>query len=160
MADSKLAFLLRAFPDEKVCIEDNGGKAVIFNPFSGDNIEVYYDEDDFHPFCAGFSFQHRHFDDEEAVAQWIKEIVCGKKFAIEFFRNGGNCFGGEIEELRHMSYEELEQRTGYYGAAKLYEVADSFKVRGWHKEKNFDEVFALQEDGTVRVEINQPGEGK
>ena len=78
MADSKLAFLVKAFPDEKVCIEDDGAKAVIFNPFGGENLEVYYDEADFHQFYASFSFQHRHLDDEEAAARWIKEIVSGK----------------------------------------------------------------------------------
>ncbi len=162
MADNKLLFLLSAFLNEKLCIENDGEKAVIFNPFGGENIEVYYDEDNFSHFLAIFSFQHRHLDDEGEVIDWSGKITSGKIFAIEFFKNGRNCFGGEIssEELEHLSYQQLERRTGYYGAAKLYEVADSFKVRGWNKEKDFDGVFVLQENGAVRLEINQPGEGK
>lgn len=42
--------------------------------------------------------------------------------------------------------------TGYYGTTKLIDIADSFKVRGWNTESNFDAVLVLEKDGTVAIE--------
>lgn len=154
MAENRLAFLMNAFPDYKVHISDDGLHAVIFNPFYGENVNVDFYEDDYTPFIACFSFQHRHFTDEEDVIDWTNKIISGRRSAIEFFKDGKNRFGGDIEEekLDNISYEELEQYAGYYGTTKLIDIVDSFKVRGRNTESNFDAVLVLEKDGTVAIE--------
>ncbi len=153
MAENNLSFLKNAFSDYNVQISDDGTHAIMISPFDGENIDVDYDEaDTYTPFTAYFSFQHRHLSGKEDVVDWINEIVLGKKFAIEFFKDGENRFGGEIEaeKLVNTSYEKLGQETGYYNT--LIEVSDSFKVRGWNPKNNFDAVFVCGEDGTVAIE--------
>lgn len=74
--------------------------------------------------------------------------------AIEFFKNGQNCFGGEItaEELDEITYKKLERYAVYYGTTKLLNIVDSFKIRGWNIESNFDADFILEKDGTIAIE--------
>lgn len=109
--------------------------------------------DDEYEFIVCFSFQHRHFEDEEDVVEWICEIIKGNKLAIEFFHKEQRCFGSEIEktELQDLSYEKLEQFTGYYGLTKLSDLADSFKVRGWDCENNFDFTFICEVNGNITL---------
>lgn len=120
----------------------DGTQVKIFNPFYEENIKIeYVAEDDRTPFTVYFSFQHRHLKDEKDVIDYIKEIMEGKKFAIEFFQNNRKRFGGDIEaeQLYDLSYEKLEEQLlGHFSKTKLYEIADSFKVRGWSKDGNFD----------------------
>ena len=73
--------------------------------------------------------------------------------AIEFFSGGRNALGGDItsDELKELTYEMPERKTGYYGAVPLKKTADSFKVRGWNEDSNFDATFILREYGTVGI---------
>lgn len=155
MTQNKLEFLSDAFSEYKVEFSDDFTTAVILNPLYNENVKVYYEEaDDYSPFITCFSFQHCHLCDEDEVVGWINDIITGKLFAIEFFKNDQRRFGGEIEaeELKDLSYEKLGQRFGYFGVSKLYQNADSFKVRGWNKNQNFDAVFVMNEDGTISIE--------
>ena len=155
MPDNSLLFLKNAFSKYEVEVSDDCTNAVIFNPFSDENISVhYYEEDNFTPFCACFSFQHCHLMDEEDVTEWIGEIISGRKLAIEFFKSGQRCFGSEIEadELTDLSYTKLEQFFGYFGLTKLFNIADSFKVRGWDYRKNFDAIFVCMADGSTVIQ--------
>jgi len=79
--------------------------------------------------------------------------INGNVFSIEYFNNDTRCFGGDItaEELKDLSYDTLEQNTGYYGITKLKDCADSFKLRGWHRDHNFDAVFVTDEDGSITI---------
>ncbi|MDD5924196.1 MAG: hypothetical protein PUC88_05350 [Clostridia bacterium] len=154
MADHKLIFLKNAFSKYDVQFSEGFTKATIVNPFYDQNITVYYDEDDdFTPFCVSFSFQHCHLIDEEDVVEWINSIIAGNKFAIEFFNNGQQCFGSEIEskELLDLSYEKLEQFTGYYGSTKLLSIVDTFKVRGWNNQHNFDATFVCENNEHILI---------
>ena len=74
--------------------------------------------------------------------------------AIEFFKNGQDCFGGDIKskELDEITYKELEQCTGYYGTIKLLNIVDFIKIRGRNIESNFDAVLVLEKDGTIIIE--------
>ena len=74
-------------------------------------------------------------------------------FAIEFFKGGERRFGGDItaQELEDLSYEKLEQKTGYYGSTKLIDCADMFKVRGWSGKNSFDAMFVVGESGKVDI---------
>ena len=154
MAENKLVFLKTAFPGYQVSFSDDFTEAMIVNPLYEENITVYYEEGyDFEPFIACFSFQHGHFESEEDVIAWVSEIIAGRTLAIEFFRNDQRCFGGEIEaeKLQELSYTMLERFTGYYGGTKLWEVADSFKIRGWDKKNDMDVALVSAPDGTVTL---------
>ena len=151
-----LAFLKGPFSKYNIIISEDGYHATICNPFSHENIRVeYFPADDFTPYIVYFSFQHCHLLDEENVIEWVSEIIDGKRCAIEFFANHANLFGGDIEasSLENLSYTSLEQYTGYYGIHKLYQFADSFKVRGWDSKHNFDGKFVKNDDGTISLDI-------
>ena len=104
-------------------------------------------------FIVCFSFQHRHFEDDDDLVDWIRNIISGNTLAIEFFNNEKRGFGGEIaaEELQDLSYEKLEHFTGYYGLTKLFDVADSFKIRGWDSNYNFDYTMTCEADGSIAI---------
>ena len=149
-----LNFLIVPFSKYKIDFSKDGTKAIIFNPFGNENIEVeYYNTNKKTPFIVRFSFQHRHLDSEKDVLDYIKEIIDGKIVAIEFFKDGKKSFGGDIEteKLADMSYEKLEQLTGFCGATKLYHVADSFKARGWNESNSFDAVLPNDSCGKIII---------
>jgi len=146
-------FLIKQFPNDEIVILEDDSLAEIINTFGKDNIKVYYDSDDFSPYIVCFAFQHVHLCDEEAVIDYINDIICGNLFSIEFFRDGERCFGGDItaDRLKELSYKTLERYTGYYGGTKLIECADMFKVRGWNSNNNFDATFVIDECGIVTI---------
>ncbi len=154
MADNKLVFLTSAFAKYNVHFTEDFTKATLVNPFYEENITVYYcEDDDFTPFCVCFSFQHCHLTNQKDVVEWINQIIAGSKLAIEFFNHGQKCFGSEIdsEELLDLSYEKLEQLTGYYGLTKLFSIVDTFKVRGWNNQHNFDAAFVCEDNGRTLI---------
>lgn len=152
----KLDFLKEHYSKYSIEFASNGEFAAIINPFSDEHIKVeYYVDDEYTPYITRFSFQHCHLTDEESVVEWIDDIINCRRYAIEFFRNGKNCFGGDIEadELIDLTYEKLERYIGYWGITKLYEAADCFKVRGWDKYNNFDGKFNSNSEGETVIEI-------
>lgn len=147
-------FLIKQFSNHEIVILEDESLAEIINAFGKDNIKVYYDsDDDFSPYILCFAFQHVHLCGEEAVIDYIKDIISGNLFSIEFFHNGQRCFGGDItaDRLKELSYKALERYTGYYGGTKLIECADMFKVRGWNSNNNFDATFVIDECGMVTI---------
>ena len=75
---------------------------------------------------------------------------------IEFFKCGKRCFGGDIEAqvLQDLSYETLEEYFSDFPFGKLKDIADSFKVRGWKPDANFDAVFDVDACGKIAIKIN------
>ena len=132
----------------------DGDFVEIINPFGCENIMVeYIPDDDFTPYIVYFAFQHCHMCDVEDIVEYICDLIEGKRFSIEFFKNGARYFGGDIvaEELKELSYEILEQYSGYYGLHKLKDLVDSFKLRGWNPKDNFDAVFVISDNGSAEV---------
>ncbi len=151
---NRLAFIATHFSDYKVHFSEDKNLLEISNPFYNENIRIeYVPEDEWTPYIVYFSFQHRHMNDEEDMIEYISNIINGNVFSIEFFKDGKRRFGGDIEaqELKELSYETLEQHTGYYGMAKLKDIADSFKVRGWSQDANFDAIFIIDTCGKIAI---------
>ena len=150
MTNNKLVFLKKAFAEFEIQFSEDNMEATIVNPNYNEHIDVYDEE---YQFTVCFSYQHRHFDTEEELAQWIREVINGDTFAIEFFSGEKRYCGSDIdgELLRSLSYEKLEQFTGYYGGTKLIDLSDSCKVRSWDGKNNFDFVFRKEADGTVTL---------
>lgn len=150
MKTNRLLFLKDAFTGFELKFADDYSSAAIVNPNYNENITVYDEE---YEFIACFSFQHRHFEDEDEIIEWIRKIISGNKFAIEFFCKGQQRFGSEIEseKLPNLSYEQLKQFTGYYGLSELLSIADTFKVRGWNNQHNFDATLVRDDNGHVLI---------
>ena len=153
MSKNNYTFLNNHFSSHKINYLECKDSIEIVNPFGKGNIVVDYDSADSTPFMVMFSFQHRHIEDEKGVVEYVTDIIDENVFAIEFFKNGERCFGGDVtaEELKDLSYEKLEQKTGYYGSAKLIDCADAFKVRGWSDKNNFDATFVVDKSGKVEI---------
>ena len=155
IVEDKLNFLKEHFSSYEVKLSEDGKSAAIINPFGKENIEVrHVPEDDFTPYIVYFAFQHAHICDEENVIEYINEIIDGNVLSIEFFRNGARCFGGDIspEELKDLSYTALAQSMRAWGIMNLKDRADSFALRGWRDNHNFDGVFVVDEKGAVTIE--------
>ena len=150
MSNNRLIFLKDAFPEFELQYTDDYSTAIVVNPNCDENITVYDDESEF---TVCFSFQHRHFQDKDDLIEWIHKIISGNTFAIEFFNHEQRGFGGEIdaEELQDLTYEKLEQFTGYFGLTKLLDMADSFKIRGWDSNNNFDYTIVCEANGTIAI---------
>lgn len=150
MSNNRLLFLKDAFHGCKLQFADDYSNATIVNPDYDENITVYDDEFEF---TVCFSFQHRHFEEENDIIEWIHKIIYGNTFAIAFFKHKQRGFSGEIgaEELQDLTYEKLEQFTGYFGLTKLLDVADSFKIRGWDSKNNFDYAITCEANGTIAM---------
>ena len=150
MSKKRLEFLKDTFLGLDLQMADDEASMVILNPNYDENITVYDDE---YEYIVCFSFQHRHFEDEDDIIAWIRKIITGNTFAIEFFNNEQRCFGSEIdtEELQGLTYKKLEQFTGYYGLTKLLDVADSFKIRSWDGKNNFDYTMICEGNGNVVI---------
>ena len=153
MSKNNYTFLTNHFSSYEIIYLESKDSVEIVNPFGKDNIIVDYDPADPTPFMVMFSFQHRHIEDENGVIEYINDIVNEKVFSIEFFKDGERHFGGDItaQELEDLSYENLEQRTGYYGSTKLIDCADMFKVRGWSGKNSFDAMFVVSESGKIEI---------
>ena len=150
MSENRLIFLKDAFPELELKFTDDFSGAEIVNPNYDENIVVRDDEVEFTVF---FSFLHCHFEDEEDVIEWIRQIIFGITLAIEFFHHEQAVFGGEIdvEVFKSLTYEKLERSQGYYGIIELSDVADSFKIRGWDRKNNFDYTINCDANGNVRI---------
>ena len=152
---NRLEFIAKRFSNHHISLSKDNNLLEIFNPYGGENITVeYVPDDEWTPYILYFAFQHWHLNDEEDIIEHIIDIVEGNIFSIEFFENDIRRFGGDIEaqELQELSYETLEQYTGYYGITKLKEIIDSFKVRGWKTDANFDAKLIIDEFGNVTIQ--------
>lgn len=149
----ELSFLSKYIAKYRIDISDDLESAIIYNPISDENIYIEYDKaDESSPFLLSFSFQHVHLTDKKSATEWIDEIISENLYTIEYFSNAKRLFGGEItaEELNVLSYEFLEQDTGYFGITKLFQIADRFKVRGWSGKNDFDGQF-VKKDGKIEI---------
>ena len=153
VSKNNYAFLINHFSSYEIIYLESEDSVEIVNPFCKDNIIVDYDVNNPTPFTVRFSFQHRHIKDEKGVIEYITDIINENIFPIEFFKNGERRFGGDVtaQELKDLSYEKLEQKTGYYGSTKLIDCADAFKVRGWSGKNNFDATLVIGESGKIEI---------
>ena len=136
------------------CTED-GNRLDIINPFGKDPIRIHVENDPDTPYMVCFSFQHRHLATIDEVIAYASDIIGGNVFAIEFFKDGRNFMGSDLDakEVRELPQGIPERFLGQ-GQIKLFDVADSFKVRGWGKGADLDGRFIKDEQGNVRIQIN------
>ena len=149
-----LSFLSSYISKYRMDVSDDLESAIIYNPNSEDHLYIEYNKTDgFSPYMLSFSFQHVHLTDEESAKEWIDAILSEDVFSIEYFSGEERRFGGQIsaQELSKLSYDFLEQDTGYYGLTKLFQIVDHFRVRGWSKKNDFDGYFVMTDD-TIQID--------
>lgn len=156
MVNNNLVVIAAHFSNHMTHFSKDKNLLEIVNPFGNENIKIeYVPEDEWTPYILYFSFQHWHMNDEEDIIEHIHDIINGKLFSIEFFKGNKRCFGGDIEakDLQELSYKTLENYLGDFQMSKLKDIADSFKVRGWKADTNFDAVFDVDNYGKVAIKI-------
>ena len=148
---TELLSIAEQFSEYDVQFSNTGESFDIINPFGKDSIRVCMENDVHEPYMVCFSFQHRHLATADEVIAYVSDIIGGNVFAIEFFKDGRKRFGGDLDaqEVRELSYDMLARFLGCFGASELIDVADSFKVRGWAQDGDFDAKFITGEMGKV-----------
>ena len=155
MWSNNLADIAAHFSEYAARFSEDESVLEIVNPFGNENIKIeYVPEDEWTPYILYFSFQHWHLNDEENIIEIIRDIIDGKLLSIEFFKNDKRRFGGDIEiqDLQDLSYEALEN---YFSDLQIniIDVADTFKVRGWKADVNFDAAFDVDSHGEIVIKI-------
>ena len=154
----KLDFIQKAFQSLKTEISQDGETITIFNQHFKDNIVIDYEFyvstdglDSFEQYTAAFSYQHRHFENEKDIIQWIENVIKGSLLAIEFFKGDENRFGGEISysSVSQLTHDIFVEKYGYYNG---FSQCDNFKIRSWSGENDYDGIiYKNQEKGTYIV---------
>ena len=155
MFQNNLVAIASQFSDYVTYLSEDKTFLEILNPFGNENIKLeYVSKDEWTPYILYFSFQHWHMNDEEDIIEHIYDIINGKLLSIEFFKGNKRCFGGDIEaqDLQDLSYETLN--NNFSGLRmNIIDIADSFKVRGWKADANFDAVFDVDSCGEIVIKI-------
>ena len=135
-----------------------GGKVNLFVLSGGTDVDLFSSDRIFTVtgiFNCGYSEINSSYSfiNEESAKKWIDSILSEDVFSIEYFCGEDRRFGGQIsaQELRNLSYDYLEQDTGYYGITKLFQIADHFKIRGWSRKNDFDGYF-VEKDNTIQID--------
>lgn len=152
---SKFPFLAEYSASMRIDLSDDLESAIVYNPHGGENLSAVYDPaDEYSPYMLAFSTQHVHLRDAEEAEAWAKGIIQGEICALEFFRDGRDCFGGEIttDELRKLSYESLEGSDFHCFPKPLFAIADSFRIRSWNGENDIDgRIFEKNGKGEIEI---------
>ncbi len=153
----KLDFIKNAFDNLQTELSQDGEAITIFNPYSKGNITIDYEFyestdglDSFEQYTAQFSYQHRHFSNENDVLEWIQGVTDGKILAIELFCGAKNRRGGEIyfSNVDNLKKDVCE----YISASK---ECDNFKIRSYNGENDYDGYILNDEQRGTYIVINK-----
>ena len=112
-------------------------------------IKVYY-EPDMQEYIVTFATQHLHIDEEDELIDAVFRFANAGVAAIEFYENGKNRFGGQIETslLDHLTYDSLRTRFGYL---QLDISQMTFRVYAWDQKYCFEGSFVKSAENTVQI---------
>ena len=134
--------------DVDICVKDDTETVYIRNGQFNFSIVVDYYPEDYHKYLLRFATQHRDTSSKDDLISYISSFANAEKAAIEFYKDGTNCFGGEIETvvLDDLTYSSLRLKFGYHDL-KDY----TFSVRAWDKRFCFDAHFEKDDSGNVTI---------
>lgn len=159
MRKNELYRIAEHFSAYEVRFSDDGDSLQIINPFGKDAILVECDGEAY-IVCVTAHF-HIHLEPVEQVVAYVRNILEGKRVIIEFYKDGNWSMSADLksQELRELSYTSLSQRMHMVRDGKvvpygdlLIEAADSFHVRGWAQDVDFDAVFVRDGQGNVTIQ--------
>ena len=155
MNRQELLAIAELFSAYNVQFSTGGERFDIINPFGKDSISVYIENDSDTPYTVCFSFNHVHLETPEQVIAYVNDIIGGNVFVIGLFKDGRQRMGGNLdkEEMRALSYDTLARFVRSFHDIKLIDVVDSFKVRGWMQNADFDAKFGTDKIGNVSIQI-------
>lgn len=143
-------FLKELFSEYVVDIrsEEDGETVYIRNSMFDFPIVVDYYPDDYYKYLLRFATQHMDTSSKDDLITCIRFYANVEKAAIEFYKDGKNRFGGEIETavLDDLTYNSLRLKFGYHDL-KDY----TFSVRAWDKKYCFDAHFEKDDSGNVTI---------
>lgn len=147
----KFDYICKKFSDYEIERGNEQGVeyiSIIKNGFR-EPIKVYY-ESDMQEYIVTFATQHLHIDEDDDLINVVSEFANATIAAIEFYENGKNIFGGQIETnlLENLSYDTL--RT-YFGYLHLDISQMIFRVYAWNKEYCFEGSFVKSASNTVKI---------
>lgn len=146
------SFLKDLFPnfDVDIRVEDGTETVYIKNRQFDYPIIIHYFPEDHYSYLLRFATQHRDTSSKEELIQYALSFANVEKAAIEFYLNGKNRFGGEIDIslLDNITYDSLRNRFGY----PQRDLTDyTFKVRAWDTRYCFDCRFEKDDAGSVEI---------
>ncbi len=148
----KLDFLYEHFSNYeiKTCNEFEVECFKICDPDFEEPIKVYCEFGEVNIYTVCFATQHMHITDKNVLIETITNYANGTIAAIEFYKDGKNCFGGQIEVkyLADITYNSL---CGYFGYENLDMTHLTFKVYAWDKEYCFEGFFEKTFFDTVQI---------
>lgn len=135
----------------------------IVNPFGKDPIHVECEGELLSaPYIVWCSVYHVHLETEDQVIKFVSDIIEGRTLIISLFKDDHLCMSADLDsqELRDLSYTMLSKHFGFdgrltpYGTrGKLIDRADSFKIRGWAQDADFEAKFITDEQGNVSIQV-------
>ncbi len=158
MKRKELLAIAEQFAAYDVRFSDGKDSFEIKNPFGKGPILVECDGEAY-IVCYAANF-HVHLEPAEQVIAYVRDILEGKKVIIEIYKDGRWRMSADLnpQELRELSFTSLSQRMHMVRDGKvvpygdrLIEAADSFHVRGWAQDVDFDAVFVRDEQGNVTI---------
>ncbi len=134
-----------------ICFEEDVETVYIRNSLFDFPIVVDYYPDDYYKYLLRFATQHRDTSSKDDLISYISSFTNAEKAAIEFYKDGTNRFGGEIETavLHDLTYNSLRLKVGY-DDLKDY----TFSVRAWDKRFCFDAHFEKDDSGNITTVKN------
>ncbi len=146
------SFIKELFSEYDVEIQKENGIEIAYirNIRFEDPIVIHYFPDDYYTYLLQFATQHRDTSSKDELIQSALAFANAEKAAIEFFENGKNRLGGEIEVsiLDKITYDKL--RT-YFGYPYFDLTKHTFKVRAWDAQYCFDGHF--ENSGSNSIDI-------
>ena len=115
-----------------------------------DEIVIHHFPDDYYTYLLRFATQHRDTSSKDDLIEYALSFANAEKAAIEFFEDGNNRFGGEIEVslLDNLTYDDLRNHFGY----PHLDLTDlTFKIRAWDSRYCFDGYFEISECGAINI---------
>lgn len=122
--------------------------SIIKNGFSKP-IKVYY-ESAIGAYTVTFATQHLHIERDDDLINAVSEFANGSIAAIEFYENGKNKFGGQIETnlLDNLTYDTFLTYFGYL----IYDISRmTFRVYAWDKKYCFEGSFVKSAENTYQI---------
>ena len=146
------SFIKDLFPEYDVDIQKKNNAEIVYirNIQFEDPIVIHYFPDDYYTYLLHFATQHRDTSNKEELIQYALAFAKAEKAAIEFFENGKNRFGGEIEVslLDKITCDELRK---YFGYPHLDLTNLTYKVRAWDTRYCFDGFFDNSDSNSINI---------
>ncbi|MBQ7871394.1 MAG: hypothetical protein IJ357_04570 [Oscillospiraceae bacterium] len=118
--------------------EENGTEhAVVTNPFSLNDLELWYNFEQNGKFAVRFAGYCFFAEESDEIITFMQPIMESKLCVIDFYENGDFCFSGDINvtEVVNLTPQALSEAAG----CPVEELINlDFKIRSWDGRNDLD----------------------